>query len=154
MTEAIRSWRCLNGRCDHAFTAWEPNPSCPKCGCVRVNWIPGGGHCGGTAKAADAELRALVDIFKLPDINSAQRDRAAKKVATQPTAVGGPLMSFGPGFVAHAHPSQAVCVPTANKVNYKARLGTGQPLGPGKMGMPGIAVGTSIEAAHRPSKAG
>jgi hypothetical protein len=154
MTEAIRSWQCLNARCNAAFTAWEMNPACTKCGCVRVNWIPGGGHIGGTAKAADAELRALIDIYKLPDINSAERGRGAKKIATPPQVDqrSGPAMQFAPGFSAVAHPSQAVCVPSTSRVNFKTRLGTGAALGSGKLGLPSVQSGTAIEASHRPAR--
>ena len=62
MSGIIRSWQCLNARCKRRFEAWEPNPACPSCKCVRVDWVPGGGHIAGTAKAADAELRALLEL--------------------------------------------------------------------------------------------
>ena len=68
--------------------------------CVRVQWIPGGGHIAGTAKAADAELRNLVDVFKMTDINSAQRGERAMPKLAQPVNPGrnAPNMQFGPGF--------------------------------------------------------
>lgn len=157
----IRSWHCLNPRCNHCFEAWEPNPICPHCGNVRVQWIPGGGHVAGTAKALDAELRNLADCFKMDDINSARRDERAKpKMAPQPVAErGAPSMQFAPGFTAPLVRDSrgspvATCLPSTTAVNFKAKVGTGVALGPGKLGMPAIGSGTAIEASHRPAKAG
>lgn len=155
MSYILRSWGCLNTRCAASFTSPEPNPSCPTCGCVRVNWIPGGGHIGGTAKAADKELQALVDIFKLPDINSAERGRGAKKIATQPVVdkKSGPIHQFAPGFATVVTPGAGpMCVPSAQNVNFKAKIGTGVALGPGRLGLPAVQSATSFDASHRPPR--
>jgi hypothetical protein len=155
MSYILRSWSCLSPRCAAEFTSPEPAPACPTCGNVRVNWIPGGGHVGGTAKAADSELRALIDVFKLPDINSAERGRGAKKIASQPVVdqKSGPMHQFAPGFATVVQPgARAMCVPSQQKVDFKAKLGTGVALGPGKLGLPGVQAGTAIEASHRPPR--
>lgn len=155
MSYILRSWKCLNPRCAAEFTSGDANPACSTCGCVRVQWIPGGGHVGGTAKAADAELRALADIYRMPDINSAVRGERAKPAVRQPHVDprSAPPIQFAPGFAAVAHPSQAVCVPSVHNVNFKTRLGTGVAMGPGKLGLPSVQSGTAIEARHRPTRA-
>jgi hypothetical protein len=152
MAEIIRSWLCLNARCHRQFDSWEANPSCPACKCVRVQWVPGGGHVSGTASAADAELRKLADNFGLTNINSAERGRAAKQVATSAPSDprSGPAMNFGNGFAAVVDPGRgAQCVPTANRMDFKAKVGIGHTLPPSK-DFPSIRTGTAIEAAHKP----
>jgi hypothetical protein len=152
MADIKRSWRCLNSRCCEAFDAWEANPSCPKCQCVRVEWVPGGGHVAGTAKACDSELRALADAFRMPDMNSARRDQAAKQIQPQrPMDRSTPVMNFG-GFAAQVNTSLgAQCVPTANKMDFKTTVGIGNKLAHSRT-VPGVHTATAIEAAHRPPR--
>jgi hypothetical protein len=158
MSGVIRSWQCLNGRCSREFTSWESNPSCPACQGLRVQWIPGGGHVAGTAKACDAELRNLVDVFKMTDINSAQRGERAKPKLPQPVNPGRsqPNMQFGPGFTSpiirdgNGRPV-ATCLPSTSNVNFKARVGTGVAL-PHSRSVPGVHAATAIEASHRPPR--
>jgi hypothetical protein len=155
MSYILRSWSCLNPRCAAEFTASEACPACPQCGCVRVNWIPGGGHVGGTAKAADAELRALIDVFKLPDINSAERGRGAKKIAPQPVVDrhSGPMVNFGTGFSAPIAPGAgAMCVPSSQAVDFKVKAGIGRAHTAGKLGLPSVQSATSFDASHRPPR--
>lgn len=153
MAEILRSWLCLNARCESEFTAWEENPPCTQCGCVRVQWIPGGGHTSKVAGHADAEFRALAENFKLNDLHSAVRGEAAKKVKAQPHVDQRSAQphQFAPGFSAVAHPSQAVCVPSMNTVNFKAKAGVGAAL-PHSRTVPGIHANTLVEATHRPPR--
>lgn len=155
MSYILRSWGCLNPRCESEFTSGEPAPSCPHCGNVRVNWIPGGGHIGSHAKAADKDLQALIDVFKLPDINSAERGRGAKKVATQPAVdpKAAPQMNFGMGFSAPIVPgAPAMCVPSTQAVDFKVKAGLNRQMGPGKLGLPGVQSATAIEASHKATR--
>jgi len=150
MSGVIRSWQCQNSRCQKAFDSWEPNPACPSCKCVRVGWIPGGGHIAGTVKAADAELRALADVFRMTDMHSAQEGRGAKKVAQQPQT-SGQVHTFAGGFAANINPSAgAQCVPTANNFNVKVHATPGNALGPGALGLPSVRTNTAIQATHKP----
>lgn len=153
MSEILRTWLCLNARCNAEFDAWEANPSCSRCGCVRVQWVPGGGHIANVSGRADAEFRTLADNFNLTDMHSAVRGEAAKKVKSQPTVDprSAPAHQFAPGFSAVAHPSQAVCVPSMNKVNFKAKAGVGSAL-PHSRTVPGIHANTVIDASHRPPR--
>jgi hypothetical protein len=158
MNGVIRSWACLNARCNNQFQSWDSNPECPKCRCVRVSWIPGGGHVAGTARAADADLRTLADNYGLTDLASARRGERAKPSINQPSAPVASrhdAMQFGPGFAARpyvidrggrVHP---VCEPSMQKVNFKTKLGAEIPLGPGKLGHAPISSNTKIEASHR-----
>lgn len=150
MSGVIRNWRCLNGRCAHTFESWEPNPECPSCHCVRVEWVPGGGHVAGTAAACDADLRALADVFRMNDMHSARRGEAAKIVKAQPPPASGPVHTFAPGFSAPVNPQHgAVCVPTTSHVDFKAKVGIGNKLAPSKV-FPGVGSNTAVEATHRP----
>lgn len=148
----IRSWICQNSRCAELFDSWESNPACPKCRCVRVSWCPGGGHMGGHAKAADADLRALAEHFSLDNMNSASRDRGAKIIKHQPPAARTPgnVHTFAGGFTAAINPAQgAQCVPTANHFDMKVKATPGNKLGPGALGMPAVQSRTVVEAAHK-----
>ena len=150
MTGVIRSWICGNSRCSASFDSWEPNPSCPRCKCVRVSWKPGGGHIAGVAKAADAELRALADVFRMSDMNSASRDRGAKIVPVQAPQAAGPVHHFPGGFSATVNPNVgAQCVPTANKMDFRAKVGMGTPLAHSRS-IPGVHSHTAVEARHKP----
>jgi len=150
MAEIIRTWRCMNGRCGKSFDAWEANPECPACRCVRVEWIPGGGHLAGTAKSCDAELRALADVFRMNDMASARRGEAAKRPPAAPDSAPGPVHTFAPGFTAPVNPANgAVCVPTTSRVDFKAKVGIGNKLAPSGV-FPNVRSNTAVEATHRP----
>ena len=157
MAEILRSWQCLNARCGAQFDAWVDYPSCSKCGGVRVQWIPGGGHVAGTARAADAELRTLADNFGLSDLNSAQRGQRAKpKLPSSPPIERGPSVPFAPGFSSPIVRDQkgtpvATCLPSTSNVNFKARVGTGSALAHSRT-VPGVHAATHIEASHRPPR--
>ena len=147
----IRSWICENSRCTEWFDSYEPNPACPKCGCVRVSWRPAGGHIGGAAKGAEKELRALADIFKMTDMNSAQEGQAAKKVRLPeaPRPNGGNVHTFAGGFSAAVNPAVgAQCVPTANKIDYKVKASPGDRLAPNGS-FPSVRSNTAIEGVHK-----
>jgi hypothetical protein len=150
MQGVLRNWQCLNGACHQEFTAWEANPGCPGCGCVRVQWIPGGGHCAGTAKAADAELRTLAETFGLSDLHSARRGEAVKITATSAAATG-PQKSFAPGFQtpivtdANGH-AVATCLPSPH-ATAKVKAGVGRALSQSRS-VPGAAANARVEARH------
>src|ERR1700680_1674912 len=111
----VRTFQCLNTRCEAEFEAWDQlNPACTACGGLRVQWLPRGGHVGGTAPAVDAEFRKLTDCFGLSGLHSAGGGEAAKVVKSQPVVdrQSAPAMQFAPGFAAVPHPQAAVCVPS------------------------------------------
>jgi hypothetical protein len=148
----IRTWGCLN--CSREFDSWEAAPSCPDCECVRVNWVPGGGHIAGVSRSGDAEFKALADIFKLDDLHSAKVGEAAKKINDpQPkyaNSVFGTPHDFG-GFVANINPNAgAQCLPVANRINFKATAEVGRSFGGGQLGLPTVQSATTIDSSHRP----
>lgn len=152
MSQIIRTWGCQNLRCEKVFDSWEPNPCCPICKGVRVAWVPGGGHIlGGATKTGDAELRALTEVFKLGDINSAEAGRAAKKVSLPTPRPAGPVHTFAGGFSAAVDPTVgAQCVPTANKIDYKVKATPGSAVIPNSgFARANIRSNTAIEAVHK-----
>ena len=143
----IRTWGCLN--CGREFDSWEPNPACPACECLRVTWVPGGGHIAGVSRSGDAEFRALADVFRLDDLKSAKRDEATKITST-PSPQGGTPHDFG-GFVANVNPNLgSQCVPVSNKINFKAKAEVGRSFGGGQLGLPSVQSATVIDSTHRP----
>ena len=113
--------------------------------------MPAGGHIGASAKGSDKELRVLADMFRMTDMNSADRGQAAKKVnlPPAPSANPGNVHTFAGGFSAAVDPSRgAQCVPTANKIDYKVKAGTDNRLQPNKA-YPSMAANTVVEATHK-----
>jgi len=144
----IRTWVCLN--CSQEFDSWESNPACPSCECVRVSWVPGGGHIAGVSRSGDAEFRALADVFRLDDLHSAKQGESAKIMRTPPPQTGGTPHDFG-GFVANIDPNAgAQCLPAANKINFKARAEIGRSLGGGQLGAPSVQSVTGMDSSYRP----
>ena len=146
----LRTWHCQNSRCSREFDAWEANPECPACHGVRVSWVPAGGHIkGASTKTGDAELRALADLFRMTDINSAEEGRAAKRVNLPSAPAAGPIHTFAPGFSAPIQQGAGpACVPTSSQVDFKAKVGIGKTLAPSKV-FPNVRNNTAVEAAHR-----
>ncbi len=148
MAEILRTWCCQNARCRAQFEAWEANPACPSCGCVRVGWVPRGGHiASGATKDADGELRTLMENFALGNINSAQRDRPAKQVRTTAPEPAGPSVNFGTGFSAPVNMNGAQCLPSSTPVNFKVRAARDRAMTHSRS-VPGVHTHTRIEARH------
>src|SRR3974390_1440577 len=71
-----RTWRCLAPQCGKAFHSYEKaNPPCEHCGCVRVAWIPGGGHVGKVSPGYDRTLKSLAYDYGMSNINSPSPSR-------------------------------------------------------------------------------
>jgi hypothetical protein len=99
----LRTWCCQNMKCGTTFDAWENYPACPQCGCVRCNWIPGGGHIGKSAPRIDATFRDLAQAYGMTDIASARAGERAMPKLPQGAHETGPQMQFAPGFVGTAY---------------------------------------------------
>lgn len=153
----IRTYSCLH--CGREFDSWDKMPECPDCGNVRVQWVPKGGHIAGVSRRGDAEFKALADVFNLSDLKSVNREGdVAKPMHTARAHGDGGPVNFG-GFAAsinpeaartNSNPSGAECVPTLNRVNFKARTEVGRALGGGQLGMPSVQSATTIDSTHRP----
>ena len=149
MAGVLRTWACLNGRCGEAFDSWVDNPECPRCGCIRVGWVPRGGHVGKSAGGIDCEFRTLADNFGLTDLHSARRGEAAKVISTQPAVDprSAPAVQFAPGFACVPHSDRAVCVPSVQNVNFKTKAQVGGALAHSRT-VPGVHTNTRVEARH------
>ncbi|MBO0710758.1 MAG: hypothetical protein J2P47_05700 [Acetobacteraceae bacterium] len=153
-----RNWQCLNKRCGAVFHSYaHSNPPCPHCGCVRVSWVPGGGHVGRSA-AIDATLRSLADGYRMSDINSAspsRLNRSMPKHGPQPVA-DGPIMNFAPGFAAPFNTGgMATCEPSHQRLNFTAKVAAGSRMSPSRsypqigrdhLGLPGLTPGRAAAA--------
>jgi predicted nucleic acid-binding Zn-ribbon protein len=148
MSLIIRTWGCQNKACLSVFDSGERNPACPRCGCVRVGWVPGRVNVGSDAtRAADADLKTLAARFGLTDLNSAEAGRQAKKLALPANGGAAGVVNFG-GFAAaidpqaarsNANQSGAQCLPTVNRIDAKVRMAPGEKL-TGQLGLPSLAV--------------
>ena len=149
----IRTYSC--DHCSREFDSWDKMPECPDCGCVRTNWVPRGGHIAGVSLSGDAEFKALADVFKMTDMNSAYEGQAAKQVPTQAVDRNGPMRNFG-GFVAPFDPNNPAtradrpsCTPAQN-VKFKTTTEIGRANGGGQAGYPAVSTNTLIDSVHRP----
>lgn len=151
-----RDWQCLNRQCGQPFHSFDPSPACPRCGNVRVHWIPGGGHIGATAPKMDRELRRLSDQFGGMNFNSpseSRLNRAAPR-ANHPnpqSAIG--QKSFGPGFTANIYENRASCEVSQARVNLKASTASigdmASPFTPSGS-VPGPSANAVFHARHVP----
>ena len=145
-----RDWQCLN--CGHGFHSFEKaNPSCPQCGCVRVNWTPGGGHIGKVAPRADATLRGLADQFGMTNMNSPSPSRLNRSMPRleQPkfdSSYG--QRHFAPGFSSPISPHGATCAPSTAPIDVRGKVQIGVPRGRSET-IPGPERNASI-TYHRP----
>lgn len=103
MAFILRSWQCLNRRCKSIFDHGDPNPACPKCGNVRVQWVPGGGHIAKVAPGMDRTLRGLANRFGLTDMGQrggTHAGEAAKpdRPTPRPVDPSTPMYRPAPGF--------------------------------------------------------
>ncbi len=155
----IRSWICLNRHCVHEYDAEGDYPPCPRCGGLRVKWVPRPVAIRSEkTKAADASVRQLTDIYGDKNYRSPRRHEAmAPKV--NPTTTAGKTMRFEPKGMAGwsadlpldgAGNPVAICSPTG--VTAKVSLS------PGQLGTrvpesgPSLGKHTRFDASHRPPK--
>lgn len=118
---------CLNRACRHVFHSFErESPECPKCGCARVSWVPGGGHIATTGNI-DRTVRSLADSYGMTNVNTpspSRLNRAMPKHYHPPA--DGPTVNFG-GFSA---PVNSRGEPTSGWAN--TRLTARQSVVPGQ----------------------
>ena len=149
-----RDWQCLNGRCGATFHSYaHGNPPCPRCGCLRVSWLPGGGHVS-SVKALDASLRALAASYGFSDINSASPSRLNRAMPKHDPAIAdGPVLSFAPGFAAPFNRAgRATCEPSRTGVKFKVRTGAEEAIAPQQGNYPSIGASNwkSVRRAYKP----
>jgi hypothetical protein len=78
MSYVLRTWFCLNAECGNEFEDGGYNPPCPSCGCVRVQYVPGGGHVlHASTRVADSTVRRVAQNFGLTNLRSARAGEPA-----------------------------------------------------------------------------
>lgn len=155
MQGVLRTWVCQNVRCGEQFEAWSNYPRCPKCKCVRTNWIPGGGHIGGGASFVDKTLKELTSAYGMTNMNTGLREgERAMPALRQQAAPQNGQMQFAPGFVGTPYTvdasgqARAVCMPSTIPATAKVKARTEQRLThSGKV--PGPQANTSYVARDR-----
>jgi hypothetical protein len=157
----FRSWFCLNRHCRHEWTeADADHPPCPRCGGLRVKWIPGTtGIISGKTKAIDATAKDL--IARNPqgvNINyqSPRRgERMMPKVNPVPTGRSRRWQAPGQAGWAIDLPetpngqlyNQSYCAPAG--VTAKLSTAVGTPRGAHKWAATGTGAVPRYEARHR-----
>ena len=119
-----RDWRCLNKTCGRIFHSFEKaNPPCNWCGCVKVAWVPGGGHVAKVAPSADATLKSLAQDYGMSNINSASQSRLGRAMPKyqQPKA-DMPVKHWGMGFSSESSSAGAMCVEAGSQVGGKVTV--------------------------------
>jgi hypothetical protein len=160
MNLVSRDWVCLNRSCQHAFHSFErESPECPRCGCARVSWIPGGGHIGKTGNI-DRTVRSLADSYGMTDVNTpspSRLNRAMPKVHHHPA--DGPVVNFG-GFRAPVNSQGFSTSGWAQGVTAKQTVQTGQAMARAKsypqidrsgLGLPGNHHPKGYDSPQRPA---
>jgi hypothetical protein len=123
-----RDWQCLS--CRKQFHSFErANPYCAHCGSAKVAWIPGGGHIGKVAPAADATLRSLAADYGMTNIASpspSRNNRSMPKFEQRRPDM--PVKHFAPGFSAPVASAGATCQVSEASVDLRGKVTTGRVL--------------------------
>ena len=144
-----RTWRCLNPQCGKAFHSYERgNPPCDHCGCVKVAWIPGGGHIGKVSPGYDRTLKSLARDYGMTNINSPSASRLNRSMPKfDAPRADMPAMHFAPGFSVPYSTNGATCQEsqTANQVSGKVLVGRALPA---SHTVPGPQAFTQVAGRH------
>jgi hypothetical protein len=124
-----RDWQCLNQKCGQIFHSFErANPPCPTCGCVRVDWVPGGGHTMSVAPRMDARLRAISDQhggMNLQSVSHSRSTRAAPRLDPPPLSPELGVKHWGMGITSEFSRHGPVCVEASNPVQISGKVAVG-----------------------------
>lgn len=154
-----RNWRCLNPACGKEFHSYERgNPECTFCRCVKVAWIPGGGHIGAKAPGIDKTLRALAADYGLSNLNSVSpsRQAQAKVMPAAPAAGSYGTKQWAPGFSSEVY-ANPHCQSSSTPINLRGFQPVGRVMPrSGSIATPGLRDGlmTRVEGVHRPGPRG
>ena len=149
-----RDHRCLNERCGTVFHSYDKAPACPKCGCVRIDWVPGGGHRLDIAPRMDARLRSISDQHGGMNLNSpspSRLNRAAPQIYQPAPSPDLGTVHFGPGFSAPVSRDGPMCVPSTSPVNIRGKVAVGVRRD-SSSSIPGPSANAIVEARHRPDR--
>jgi hypothetical protein len=122
-----RDWHCQH--CNTVFHSFErTNPPCPECGCVRVDWVPGGGHIMAVAPQMDKTLRTIAEQQGMTNLNSpspSRSNRAAPRLEVPPLSPELGVKHWGMGITSQFSRHGPVCVEAANPVNLRGSVAVG-----------------------------
>lgn len=138
----------MNKSCGRIFHSFEKgNPPCNYCGCVKVAWVPGGGHVAKVAPSADATLKSLARDYGMSNINSASHSRLGRAMPKyEQKRADMPTMNFAPGFSAPVSSAGATCQETeARGNNVVGKVTVGRTL-PASRSVPGPQSRTEFAA--------
>jgi len=127
-TMISRDWHCQNDRCGHKFHSYaQDNPPCPRCGCVRVGWVPGGGHIMVMAPRMDKRLRSIADQHGLTNLNSPSPSRLNRAAPRAPVyqQVQGYNHHWGLGVSSPISTQGAICVQSSTPVDIRGKVPIG-----------------------------
>lgn len=142
-----RDWMCENPKCGLEFHSFDRIPVCPECGCVRLKWIPGGGHIGSEkTRRSDATLRGFADQYGVKNWSSpspSRNNRAMEKYEQPPFDYNAQPVRFGP-FSSPVSSYGATCTTSTSPVNIggKVSIGTIDPVRQVNMAAPRTASDT------------
>jgi hypothetical protein len=149
-----RDWRCLNAKCGDIFHSFDQaNPPCPTCGCMRVDWVPGGGHIGGMSRRVDGVLRDIADQHGLTNLNSPSPSRLNRAMPAMPQPSISPELGhihFGNGLSAPVSRDGPICVQSATGIRGSVTVGV--PRTNRSKSIPGPSAISTTEYRHRPSR--
>jgi hypothetical protein len=114
-----RTWACLNRHCQSQFDHEADFPPCPRCGGIRVKWLPRPfGILSTGTRQADQTAKSLADDFQLTDFRSPATGRNNSLPHGAPAAAQNAVSWAAPGMHGWNLPADAqgrvlsACVPT------------------------------------------
>lgn len=125
-----RDFRCSNPECMQEFHTFEKVPECPYCHCVRVDWIPGGGHTAKVAPRADKTQRFFADAYGMSDMNSPSPSRLNRTMPAVPQKpfdmFNGMPIHFAPGFSSPISSQPGgTCTVSSSPIDMRGRIPVG-----------------------------
>jgi hypothetical protein len=152
----IRTYSCLNRRCQVTFDSELDHPPCPHCLGLRVQWIPRGfGIKSDRTTQIDKTAKNLAGDFGMSNFRTPQAGQSASKGPPQPTATGRNVFEPQPGWRISLPDSalqgggHAVCAPTGVTAKIKVDPNQGALKADPRIDMRSV---TRIEASHRSNK--
>jgi hypothetical protein len=153
----IRTYSCLNRRCQGQFDSEGDHPPCPYCRGLRVQWVPRGfGIKSDRTTQIDKTSRELAADFGLTNMRSPQAGQAAIGTPRSENFKTRNVFEPQPGWritlpdSALTGTGHAVCAPTGVTAKVKVDP-NGGPLKESnpQMSMARMRAATRIEGSHR-----
>ena len=157
----IRSYSCLNRRCQTEFDSSGDFPPCPRCRGLRVQWVPRPVAIRSSATTAiDATARQIATDYGLTNFATPERGKPAIRPAPGPQPTHSPhrgepnVFEPQPGWRVKLPDNvlaanQAACMPAGVTAKIKVDPNAGA-LNQTNWGTDRIRNNTRIEGTHRP----